>query len=344
MKKKPTTIRDLAHRLNISTSTVSRALRDVPDINPETKRAVLDLANELNFQPNVIAQSLRTNRTNTVGVVVPEIAMHFFSSAISGIQDEALKAGYNVMICQSNESQQMEKTNLKALIGSRVDGLLVSLSRETMDYSHFNLLLKNQIPVVFFDRVYEDLPVSQVMVDDHQGAFQAVEHLYANGCRRIAHLAGPQNLVISQNRLLGYIDALKKYNLDRASELVVYCKALKDSAMACTQQLLDLPNPPDAIFAVNDPVAINAIQVIRDRGMHIPRDIAIVGFCNEPISGFMEPSLTTVMQPSYEMGKVAMQLFLDQINDPDNFIPQKRVLPTKLIERNSSKKIEAFKR
>ena len=268
--------------------------------------------------------------------------MHFFSSAISGIQDEAAKAGYNVMICQSNESHETEKANLKALLGSRVDGVLVSLSRDTLDYSHFNLAQQNEVPVVFFDRVCDDPKISQVIVDDHDGAFQAVEHLYANGCRRIAHLAGPQNLAISQNRLMGYIDALKKYNIQRSPELVVYSNSLKDSAMACTQQLLDLAVPPDGIFAVNDPVAINAMQVIKDRGMQVPQDIAIVGFCNEPISRFMEPSLTTVAQPSYEMGQIAMQLILDQIHDPEHFVPQKKILKTKLIERNSSKKIATF--
>ena len=332
------TIRDIALKLNISTSTVSRALRGVPDINPKTKQAVLDMAEELHYEPNVIAQSLRSNKTNTIGVVVPEIAIHFFSSVISGIQDKASEYGYNIMICQSNENQQTELANLKALVSSRVDGLLICLSRESTDFRYLHQLHQQEIPMVFFDRVCEELPVSQVIVDDRHGAFQAVAHLFANGYRRIAHLAGPSTLNISRGRLQGYLEALDTFNMERSPELIVECPRMKDSAAAATHKLLDLPHPPDAIFAVNDPVTINAAEVIEKRGLNIPDQIGLVGFTDEPVGQHMTPALTTVAQPSYEIGQVAMELFLEQMNIPGKFKPRKKILNTKLVVRGSSRK------
>jgi len=219
-----------------------------------------------------------------------------------------------------------------------VDGLLISLTRETVDLSYLMEVIENQTPIVLFDRVVDDLPVSQVTVDNHDGAFQAVAHLFANGCRRIAHLAGPPALSISHKRKQGYLDALEVFNLEKSENLVVNCPALKDSAKAATQRLLDLDTPPDAIFAVNDPVAIIAASVLKDKGFKIPEDVALVGFTNEPIGAHMSPSLTTVSQPAYEIGQVAMELFLEQMSYPELFKPKKRVLKTKLLVRDSSKK------
>jgi LacI family transcriptional regulator len=332
------TIRDIALKLNISTSTVSRALRDVPEINPKTKQAVLDMAEQLHYQPNVIAQSLRQNKTHIIGVVVPEISIHFFSTAISGIQDKATEYGYNIMICQSNENFETEESALRALTSTRVDGLLISLTRETVDLKYLKEISEHKLPIVLFDRVVDDLPVSQVTVDDHDGAFQAVAHLFANGCRRIAHLAGPSTLSISHKRKQGYLDALEVFNLEKSEDLVVNCPALKDSAKAATQRLLDLDTPPDAIFAINDPVAIIAASVLKDKGFKIPEDVALVGFTNEPIGAHMSPSLTTVSQPAYEIGQVAMELFLEQMNYPGLFKPKNRVLKTKLLVRDSSRR------
>ncbi len=320
---------------------MSRALRGVPEINPKTKQAVLDMAKALHYEPNLIAQSLRSNKTHIIGVVVPEIAIHFFSTVISGIQDKAVEYGYNIMICQSNESFSTEQANLKALVSSRVDGLLVCLTRETTDYSFLHQLHEQGIPMVLFDRVCDELPVSQVIVDDHDGAFQAVAHLFANGCRRIAHLAGPSNLNISRERLQGYLDALSVFNLEQSDELIVSCPTMKESAKAATHQLLELTNPPDAIFAVNDPVAIVAAEVMEERNIKIPDDIALVGFTNEPVGQHMKPALTTVAQPSYEIGQVAMELFLEQVNFPDKFKPKKRILKTKLLVRDSSKHLNS---
>jgi len=343
LKGNQITIRDIALKLNISTSTVSRALRGVPEINPKTKQAVLDMAEKLHYEPNVIAQSLRSNKTHVIGVVVPEIAIHFFANVISGIQDKAAEYGYNIMICQSNEHATTEQNNLKTLVGSRVDGLLICLTRETTDFEYLKQLHEQEIPMVFFDRVCEELPVSQVIVDDHDGAFQAVAHLFACGCRRIAHLAGPGNLSISRERLQGYIDALEVFNLPVLDELIVTCPAMKDSAAESTERLLNLPEPPDAIFAVNDPVAIVAAEVMDKKGIVIPDEVALVGFTDEPVGQHMKPALTTVAQPSYEIGQVAMELFLEQINFPENFKPRKKVLKTKLLVRGSSKQQSVIK-
>ena len=331
------TIRDIALKLNISTSTVSRALRGVPDINPQTKRLVLEMAETLNYQPNVIAQSLRSNKTHVIGVVVPEIAIHFFSSVISGIQDKASEYGYNTMICQSNENYQTEQANLKTLVASRVDGLLICLTRETVNFDFLHQLYEQEIPMVLFDRVCEELPVSQVIVDDHDGAFQAVAHLFANGYRRIAHLTGPSNLNICRERLQGYRDALEVFNLPCKEEWIVTCPDMGDSAARATDRLLDLDEPPDAIFAVNDPVAIIAAEELETRGVQIPQQIGLVGFTDEPVGQHMKPALTTVAQPSYEIGQVAMELFLEQVNFPDQFKPKTKVLKTKLAVRDSSR-------
>lgn len=336
MKKGQITIRDIALKLNISISTVSRALRGVSEVNPETKRVVLEMAEKLNYEPNFIAQSLRKSKSNTIGIIVPEIANPFFSTSISGVQEVASKEGYNVIICQSNESYKTEVENVRMLINSRVDGILISLSRETKDFEHIKALIGKKIPVVLFDRIFEDIEASKAIVDDHDGAFKAVEHLISGGYRRIAHLAGPQNLQISNNRVQGYLDALDKYKIPVDNDLIIHCNTLKDCAADKTAMLLEMPHPPDAIFAFNDPIAIVCFQVIKERGLKIPDDIALVGFTNEPVSSLIEPALTTMAQPAYELGYIAATHILEQINFPEKFTPQTIVLKTKLIVRESS--------
>jgi DNA-binding LacI/PurR family transcriptional regulator len=338
MKKGPVTIRDIALKLNISTSTVSRALRGIPEVNKETKAAVLQLAKKLNYEPNQIAQSLRNKKTKTIGVVVPDLVTHFFSSNISGIQEVAAKHGYNVMICQSNESLQTEISNIHALVAGRVAGLLISLSRETSTYDHLKSLSDRNIPLVFFDRVCEAFNTTNIKVDDHDGAFKATEHLIRQGCKRIAHLSGPKELSISKSRLQGYLDALQKNNMDVKEELIIHSRLQKEDVIAQTNYLLDLPDAPDALFAINDPVAIQAMLVMQERGINIPEEVAIVGFTNEPSSALIKPSLTTLAQPAYQMGKIAASHIISQINDPDQFTPQTIVLSTELIIRNSSLK------
>jgi DNA-binding LacI/PurR family transcriptional regulator len=339
MKNPQATIRDLANKLNISISTVSRALRNAPDVNPETKKAVLELAKQLHYEPNRVAQSLRIKKTNTIGVVVPEIAMHFFSSTISGIQEYAAKHDYSIMICQSMESLRTEKSNIHMLVSNRVDGLLISLSSQTKNVEHLEHLLAKQIPIVLFDRITSELDVSKVVVDDYNGGFKAAEHLIRTGCRRIAFIGGPETLYVSDQRMRGYRDAIRNYNIELDEELIIHCKDLHTDPTAATHKLLDLPQRPDAIFCMNDPVAILAMQVLKEKAVRIPDEISLVGFTNEPVSQFIEPSLTTVAQPAYQMGQTAAKLFIQQMENKQEFKPITKILPTELIVRNSTKRV-----
>jgi len=341
MKNTEATIRDIAIKLNISISTVSRALRGVSDVNPVTKKAVEEMAKRLNYEPNRVAQSLRIKRTNTLGIIVPEIALHFFSSAISGIQEEGSRHGYSIMICQSLESYETEKQNIHMLASNRVDGLLISMSSETKDYAHIQQLIDKDIPIVLFDRVSEDLDVSKVVVDDHDGAFKAVSHLINTGCQRIAYIGGPSGFYISNQRKRGYLDAMKRYNVDPKDEFIVHCHELHNEPAVQVRRLLDLPagERPDAFFCLNDPIAVSALQIVKERKIRVPDEISIIGFTNEPVSGFIEPSLTTVSQPSHAMGIKAIELFIAQRQDPENFQPVTAIMKTDLILRNSTRHI-----
>lgn len=339
MRNAQATIRDLALKLNISISTVSRALRNAPDVNPETKKAVLELARSLNYEPNRVAQSLRIKKTNTLGVVVPEINLHFFSTMISGIQEYAASHGYSIMICQSMESLKTEKSNIQMLVSNRVDGLLISLSSETKTYEHLEQLIQKKIPIILFDRISDELDVSKVIVDDRDGAFKGVELLLKTGCRRIAYIGGPENLYVSNQRMKGYLDALQSYNIQPDAMLISHCHELHDEPVEVAKQLLDMPERPDAIFCMNDPVAIIVMQVLKGRGIRIPDEISIVGFTNEPVSQYIEPSLTTIAQPAYEMGQATAELFIQQLDQNETARPVTRVLPTELVIRNSTRKL-----
>ncbi|HTJ52741.1 MAG TPA: LacI family DNA-binding transcriptional regulator [Cyclobacteriaceae bacterium] len=336
MKDPQATIRDIALKLNVSISTVSRAIRGVPEVNPETRKAVLEMAAKLNYEPNRVAQSLRIKKTNTLGIIVPEIAMHFFSSAISGMQEYAAQHGYSIMICQSMESLEIEKSNIHMLVSNRVDGLLISLSSETKNVEHLQQLIQKKIPMILFDRVHEDIPVSKVVVDDHDGAFKAVDYLIKTGCKRIAHIGGPLSLYISSQRKKGYLDALAKNNIPVDEALIAHCDNLQVDPIEATKKLLK--QKPDALFCMNDPIAILAMQVLKEEGIKIPQEISVVGFTNEPVSSFIEPSLTTVAQPSHEMGMMATKLLIDQMESEEPFTPITKVIDTQLIIRNSTRK------
>ncbi|MDN5203627.1 LacI family DNA-binding transcriptional regulator [Fulvivirgaceae bacterium BMA10] len=338
MKGGQVTIKDIARELDISPSTVSRALKDHPDISPETKKAVNELAKKLHYQPNSIAQSLRKSKTNTIGIIVPEIVHFFFSTVISGIEDVAYNAGYNVIICQSNESYEREVSDTFALLSHRVDGLLISLSRNTKNFDHFREVYERGIPMVFFDRICEELDTHRIVVDDKEGAFKAVEHLISIGCKRIAHIEGPRNLVICQQRLEGYKQALEQHGLPYDEDLVVIDNVgSRESGFERGQQLLKLDNPPDAVFAHNDMAAHGVMLAIKEAGLKIPEDIAVAGFSNWQFSSLIQPSLTTVAQPGFEMGREAARMFIDQVKqDKEDFQAQTQLLKTELIIREST--------
>ena len=336
-KRHQTTIIDIAQELGVSNSTVSRALHNHPDINPDTRKAVLDKAQELDYQPNQLAHSLVKSRTNTVGIIVPEFLTQFFPNVIVGAQRMLRQADYNLMIMQSGESYETEVANTRAMLANRVDGLLVSMSHETNNYDHFRTFEKRDIPVVYFNRVIEGLGTHKVVADDYQGAFAAVEHLIRNGYRRIAHLGGPPNLLISQERLRGYREALKKYELPELPELIIHGDFTAQKAAIYARHLLDLPEPPDAIFAVNDPTAIEILTLAKAKGIRVPEELGIVGFSDDPIAVYIGSGLTTVKQPTTQIGEAAATMILGLMRGEEETIPQRiMVLEGELVIRGSS--------
>jgi DNA-binding LacI/PurR family transcriptional regulator len=334
---KRTTIKDIANRLKIHHTTVSRALRDHPDIQPKTKKMVLAMADELNYHPNFLAQNLKAQRTNTIGVIVPEIKTHFFASVISGIEDIAYEAGYVILLSQSNEDFNREVLNTKTLISNHVAGLVVSISQTTQSSDHFKNFLERGGSLVFFDRVCEELNASKVTVDDYNGGFQATEHLIKKGYKKIAHLGGTRHLSIAKARYSGYRDALEMHHIKVNQDYAFFGGCHERNGKEGMDYLLNLSDPPDAVFAVNDPVALGAYQAIKNKGLTIPDDIAIVGFSNNPISAVVQPPLTTINQPAYEMGKKAAELLIEQINNSHHELePKQEVLKTSLIIRQST--------
>jgi DNA-binding LacI/PurR family transcriptional regulator len=339
MKNTQVTIRDLALKLGFSISTVSRALRNASNVDPEKKKHVLELAEKLHYQPNRVAQNLRIKKTNTLGVVVPQINLHFFSSVISGIQEYAAMHNYGVMICQSLESLMIEQANIQMLVSNRVDGLLISLSSETNSFGHLQTLLDKRIPVVLFDRITDSVHANKVIVDDRDGASKATEYLVRTGCKTIAYIGGPEHLYISNQRLKGYTDALQRNAIQVDGDFIFHCHNLKSDVIAATDRLLSRNKRPDAILCLNDPVAVQVMQILKHKNIRIPDDISIIGFTNEPVSQFIEPSLTTVSQPADEIGRVAAALFLEQMEGKDDFEPVTKTLSTELLIRNSTRSI-----
>lgn len=349
MKFSQVTIKDIARELGISPSTVSRALKDHPDISSKTKEAVHALADKLNYQPNIVALNLRQKKTFTIGVIIPELVHFFFSTVISGIEDVAYQAGYSVLLAQSNESYEREKTDIKALFNSRVDGLLMSISRETKNFDHIESVIAKGVPVVFYDRTYDGAVCSNVVVDDYVGAKEAVNHLIEQGYKKIAFLEGSPGLVITADRKRGYMDALREAGLEIKEAYIQEClTGSQEEGKRGTKKLLSMPTPPDAIFAANDPMATGAMQSVKEKGLRIPQDVGIVGFSNWSYGSLLDPSLTTVDQPGFEMGQEAARLLIRQIEladkNQDDLAPETRVLKTRLIVRDSSLRNSPSKR
>lgn len=336
MKSSPITIKDIARELKISPSTVSRALKDHPDISAETKRAVNELARKFNYQPNAVALSLKQRRTNTIGVIIPEIVHYFFSSVISGIEDVAYDAGFNVIICQSNEKYDREVINTRTLLANRVDGILVSISKETQNFDHLFKVRDNEVPIVFYDRVVPGFDADQVIVDDLEAGYRATKHLIECGRKKIIHFAGPQNLLIGQMRKEGYMKAMREAELEVREEWIVEADNF-EKGRTTIFKILEEKIQFDAIFAVNDLTAVGAMQTLQKRGIKIPEQIAIVGFSDGRLSGITNPALTSVDQHGYEMGTVATEMLLKRILSEGNDYPfETKVLNANLIVRESS--------
>ncbi len=337
MRSNRVTLKDIARELGVSPSTVSRALKDHPDISPATKKLVNELAEKLKYRPNAVALSLRSRKTNIIALMVPEIVHHFFSSVISGIEEVALEAGYHVMIFQSNESYEREVAIAQSLASMQVDGLLVSVAKTTRKFGHFTDLMREGIPLVFFDRACEEIEADKVVVDDFTGALNAVEYLIRTGCKRIAHFEAPQHFQIGYQRKRGYISALEKSGIAPDEELMVKCDTLED-ALEVTPRIMRLKEPPDAIFAVNDMTASGALKVLKQLRFRIPEDVSVIGFTDGPVATVTDPQLSSVSQHGFEMGEKAMALLLDRMDVLKKDLPARlEILPTDLIIRESTR-------
>ena len=336
MFKGQVTIKDIARELGISPSTVSKALKGHPDISAVTKKAVRELVERWNYKPDPIALSLKSGSSKTIGVIVPEIVHYFFSTVISGIEDLAYNSGYHVMFCQSNESYEREVKAVETLLSSRVDGILVSLCKVTENYDHFRRIVESGIPLVFFDRVCDEMETDRVIVDDEAGAYEATKHLINTGCTNIIHLSGPQNLLIGKNRKSGFIRALHEHNLPVNEFSIIRCDTAGEAQNIIPELLRKRP-VPDGFFAVNDLTAAEAMKIIKLKGYKVPDDISIVGFTSGMISDLTDPPLTSVEQHGYSVGKEAVRLLISNLENKKDKPFQTTIIKTELIIKGSTR-------
>ena len=331
------TLKDIARELNISVSTVSRALRDSYEINPETKRIVMECAARLHYRPNPIALSLKGSSSKAIGVVVPQIANYYFSQAINGIEEVANRRGYDVLIFQTHETYEREVANLRQAVARRVDGVLISLSSETASITHLQELQQHGMPIVQFDRVSAELNTPRIVADNFAGAFGATEHLIKTGRRRIAHLTIQPWLSITQERLAGYRAALEQNGLPYDETLVRFGTFGPDEVGPLVDELLALTPRPDAFFTASDRLALGCLAALRQRRISIPDDVSLIGFTNLNVADMLSPSLSTVVQPAKEIGQAAVERLLDLIERKHRAAPPTTTtFPTTLVLRESS--------
>jgi LacI family transcriptional regulator len=335
MVHRAVTIKDIARILNVSVSTVSRALRDTYDINKETREKILGLAAELNYKPNFNATGLAKGSTHNIGIILPFITNFYFSTVITGIQEIAYKNNYNIILFVTNDSPETEMAIIENLSISSLDGLLVSVSSNSDSYHHFQEVIDAGMPIVFFDRVPGNIAASKVMQDDYNGAFEAVEHLVQQGYKKIAHIAGPEGLDFTKKRLQGYTDAMEKNSLPVNNDWIICSGFSQEFGEKDTNHLLDLADRPDAIFAVNDRKAIGAMIALKKRNIKIGSEIGVIGFTDDPMSAIVSPSLTTVAEPAFDIGKTSCELLLNHLRKKRYSI-REVILPGKLIEREST--------
>jgi LacI family transcriptional regulator len=342
VKFETVTIKDIAKALGLSTSTVSRALRGSYEISPETKKLVLEYAEKINYRPNPIALSLKERRSRSIGVVVTEIANNFFSQAINGIESIAYNRGYHVTISQTHESFERELVTIQHMASRSVDGLLVSLSNETTDLTHLKQLHDKGLPIVFFDRITDEIKTHKVTANNFNGAYDSTMHLAKQGCKRIAHVTNSPNLSITKERLEGYKKALEQSNLPFDEKLVQYCYhggMLYTEIEEAIGRLLKAKQRPDAILTASDRITISCFTALRKAGINIPGDMALIGFSNTNMADLINPPLSAVRQPAFEMGQVATELLIQIIESKRPITEfETRILDTELFIRNSSQK------
>jgi LacI family transcriptional regulator len=343
MKFEAVTIKDIAKALGLSTSTVSRALRDSYEISPETKKLVLEYAEKTNYQPNPIAQSLKERKSHSIGVVVGEIANSFFSQIINGIESVAKTRNYNVIISQSHESYEKETSNLQDLTSRSIDGLLISVSSETTDFSSFKELNAKGMPIVFFDRIVDEVNTHKVIADNFTGAYNATSHLVKCGYKRIATICNASILSIAKERLAGYCKALTDNDIPVDDKLIQYCKhggMFRDELEESLRQLFKGKQRPDAIFASSDKITTGCLRILKSQGIRVPDDMGLIGFSNLDLTELLDPPLSIIKQPAFEMGKMATELLIQLMESKapvKNF--ETTVLTTEMIIRGSTKSV-----
>jgi DNA-binding LacI/PurR family transcriptional regulator len=341
MKFEAVTIKDIAKALGLSTSTVSRALRDSYEISPETKKLVIEYAEKINYHPNPIALSLKERRSRSIGVIVCEIANSFFSQAINGIESIAYNNGYNVIISQSRESFDREMLNLQYLTSRSVDGLIISVSTETKDFSFFKELNQKGLPIVFFDRIVDEIETHKVAANNFKGAYDATVHLIKNGYRRIAAVSNPEVLSITRERLAGYKAALADHDIEIDESLIKFCQhggMIFSEVEDVMNELFTSKQNPEAIFASADKLTTGCFRILKTKGLSVPGDVGLIGFSNTDLTELLDPPLSVIKQPAFEMGEAATSFLLQLIESKRPITEfETRVLSTELLIRGSTR-------
>jgi len=340
MSKHRVTLKQIAEEIGVTVTTVSKALKDYPDIGKETKRKVKALAKEWNYQPDSQAQALRNQKTFTIGLILPEIVHFFFSNVIKGISDYANQKGYQIIIALSDNLTETEEKQVNLFFRNKVDGVLVSLANDTTSTEHFNQLTQFDIPVVMFDKVSESFPCSQVLIDDSYNAEVATKHLIDKGCKTVAHIRGPKGPLNSEKRFEGYVKAVQKGGLTVDEKMIKQCEHVTyEEGYVLTKELLQSDNPPAGIFAVTDQVGAGALEAAQELGVSVPDQLKVVGFSDSQIAKIAKPGLTTIHQPAYEIGETAARLLIDEIEQkgkPIRVRAEQTILDCYLIERGST--------
>ena len=335
--EKEITIYDLARKLNISIATVSRALKDDPVVSKKTRKKIAELAEEMGYRSNNFARNLRTQRTNTIGAIVPRLNSYFMSTVIAGIESVANTEGYNLIISQSSESAQKEMASAKTMFNNRVDGLLVSMAYDTDDTAHFDAFIKKNIPLIFFDRVADNLECTNILINNRKAAYEATTHLISQGRRRIVYITATPKRNVYVDRLQGYKDALRDQHIDFREEYVLISNLSQESGADAAARILQMTPMPDAVFVANDNCAVGCMVALQQLGIRIPEVIAFAGFNNDPVSTVVAPNLTTINYPGYEMGQVAARNLINHLNGSSSIHTTNTIiLRSELVIRESS--------
>ncbi|TDH27346.1 LacI family transcriptional regulator [Segetibacter sp. 3557_3] len=338
-KGKEITIYDLADKLRISSATVSRALKDDPVVSKKTRLKIAELAEEMGYRTNHFARNLRSKKTNTIGVIIPRINSHFMSSVISGIEKVANQSGYNLIISQSGESVEKEIANAKTMFNSRVDGLLVSLAYDTTNINHFDVFFKNNVPIIFYDRIPQQRESTNVIIDNQRRGYEATQHLIEQGCKRIVHVTALLRRNVYLDRFMGYKQALADNDIPFKEEYLIINDLSKQGGAEAAKVIMQMNPLPDAVFVANDDCAVGCMLAMKEAGIRIPEQIAFVGFNNDPVASVVEPHLTTVNYPGYDIGEAAAQNLIDHLKGKTSMtVTDAIVLRSELVIRASSQR------